>query len=296
MKAKENITQLKAIYMLRQGFAISNGYRLLWLFGLFVLYPNLIGLGIGIRRLRMFLAQISPILALVTTIVGLIFFLFRMASSIGLMDSVDNYLKNQKKKFGEIFSYSALHFLRMLVLHIIMLVLVLIAGAFTIFVMYLGRSVFGIGGGCMNVGLTLLLIVMIIGFGLCLGVSFSFAQRFLILDNAGFIESWKKGFKLFYNNYSFAIRLGLTQVGFTVAATILAGIIFLIVSKIPLIGLPATFFLLVVLNGIFGGSFHAMYTYAFLNLTREEVPPVPETSSGKRTLTKNLKVAEKEKA
>lgn len=284
MKAQDTTAQLKALEMLKQGFAITNGYRLLWLLGLFVVYPNLIGLGIGIRRLRTALSQISPILAVITTLIGLFFFLFRMANSIGLMDSVDSYLHKRKKKFGEIVSYSGLHFLRMLVLHVVLLFFLIVSGGFIIFIMYLGRSVFGISGGCMNVGLTLLLLVMIFGLWISLGVTFAFTQRFLILDNEGFVSSWKKGLRLFINHYGFAIRLGLIQMGFTIAATILAAIIFVIVGKMPLVGLPATIFLLIVLNGVFGGSFHAMYTYSFLCLTREQIPPVPNAASEKRSL------------
>ena len=267
---------LKAAEMLSKGFSIANDYRVLWLFGLFVIFPT-IGLGAGVRRLLQALTEAIPGFSVVSTIFVVALLLMRIISSAGLIEALADYFQGSRGSARSIFRKGAGRFLPMFLLHLMMFVALLLVSVLLGLVGMAFRRTFGTEG-CLNAGILSLLAVGWIFAWVVLGITFAFTQRFAILDGTGLWVSWRSGWKLFSANRGFGLRLGAIQVGVTILGTLGMGIAAGVATRTPFVGTVAVLLLLIALNGFFGGTFHSMYTRAFFELTRPQRLPDHDTA------------------
>lgn len=264
------------------GFSTANAYRALWIFGFFALFPNWIGISVGVRNIRQTLQQ-SPGLIFTILFFSLIIFLMRIVCSAGLMHAVNRFSNGEKQRFATIFKSGLQHYGGMFLLHVLYFVVFMALSAVLAALTLLIGKVTGITGGCAMAGIALIISTVAILLWVGVGIAFSFSQRYMILDDVPLIRAFSAGFKLFRQHLGFSYKLGLIQVLITMLATLVLAIAFGILGNMPVIGSLVMFILFVFFNGIFGAGFHAMYTKAFLKLTWPEEKKEPEVKQTMET-------------
>ena len=259
---------LSAWSLLRRGFAIPNDYRLIWLLGLFVMFPTL-GVGVGARKMWVMSAALIPSAGFVAGALVLVLFALRFILSAGLIEAVAGYFQNRRLSFKEIFGRGLKWFVPMLLAHLLMWVALMALGLTLGGVRFVANQIIDLEG-CFAGVFYVAMILVFAAVGLGLGVSFAFVQRYLVLDKQGAWSAWKKGAALFVQHRVLALRLGLAQILLVFASSVLMGVAFAVISRSPLIGMAGGILLLIAVNSFFGASFHSMYTVAFFELTRPE--------------------------
>ena len=259
-------------------------YKYLWLFGFFLIFPNLLlPVRFFQRLLKDYTISYSTVLAVVLiSALPFVFIILRIIAAGGMIHSTPGIFKKAGLKGKEVFKSGLGYFFQTLLLHLIFLAVLFIIGLIS-YIFFSIVNALGLSGGeCLY---KLLDWAIKMGLLFCAvtvaGVIFSFAQRYSILDSVGLIESFKKSFALFRNNLDFIFRLALVHLGTWLAFAASLLLIFLLLSILfGLMGSLALVVLfvivlctLVVANGFLGTALHITYTHAFLTLTKAEALP-----------------------
>lgn len=284
MEQIEKNRRFKASQSLKYGLKLGWSSKFLWIFGFFVIFPNLfLPIRFFQRLLRDYTITYSPILAVMALITILfLFVILRIIAAGGLIKSVPEYFSRKKIKGGKIFKTGLGHFFQTLVLHIISIFVLLLVGV-AAYILFSIISTLGLGGGeCLYKILDWIIKFAVFFFSVTtVGVIFSFAQRYSILDQKGLLESYKEGALLFRNNMDFVFRLAAVHLGVWIGIVIstlviffLLGIFFALMGTAGIVILFVLMFgFLLAVNAYFGAAFHIMYTHAFYTLTRPDELP-----------------------
>jgi hypothetical protein len=256
---------VKAVELIRRGFLLANKNPALWLFGIFVMFPP-IGPTIGLGGWDLSSGR-GPLVGLIGFVLFLCVAAMRLIGSAGLVHGVVAVGRDEKLTAKQIFAQGKAPFWKLLGLHLLWLGSAIVLSVVFAIIVAMLRGILSAAGDTLAVLAAVLLAGIVTVAMAGLAITFVYAVRFVVLREMPAFKAATAGAALLWNNKGVNVRLVLLQGAVWLLGTLVVTVAGAVLTKIPLVGAVALFFLSLAANGFVGAAFHAMYTEAFGKLT-----------------------------